>query len=120
MYRSFTQRILGGVCGGLAADFHINIWTLRLAFMILALVSQGTAALLYLALWWTMPQESPIEDRRRSIARLLWLIIVVAVFTGIWVGHLGGWLTAASGQNLFVPALLLATSAFFWLGQLRG
>ena len=64
MYRSFSDRVLGGVCGGLAAALHVNAWLIRLIFVVLTLVSLGAFAALYLLLWWIVPAESPTQRRR--------------------------------------------------------
>src|ERR1041384_5468885 len=63
MYRSFTDRVLGGVCGGLAAVFPINAWVFRAAFMVLSIVTSGAFAALYILLWWFVPQESLVGRR---------------------------------------------------------
>ncbi|WP_441245772.1 PspC domain-containing protein [Kitasatospora sp. McL0602] len=50
------NRIIAGVCAGLAARFGLSPWTVR----ILALVScllPGPQFLIYLALWLLLPQE---------------------------------------------------------------
>ena len=120
MYRSFPNRILGGVCGGLAVDFRINAWLLRVTFLIATVVSQGAAALMYLVLWWAMPQETLIGDRKRSGWRLLFVVAMIVFVTGIWLGHQTGSLAGPSGQNVFAPAILLIVSIVFLLRQVGG
>ena len=51
MYRSFTDRVLGGVCGGMGALLPLNPWWFRAIFLILGVITTGAFALLYLALW---------------------------------------------------------------------
>jgi phage shock protein PspC (stress-responsive transcriptional regulator) len=41
MYRSFTDRVFGGVCGGLAAILPINAWVFRAAFIVLSIMTVG-------------------------------------------------------------------------------
>lgn len=53
--RSATQRMLGGVCGGVAEYFEIDPNLVRVGAMIAAFVSAGTAVLIYLAMWMLMP-----------------------------------------------------------------
>src|SRR5690349_14165261 len=51
-----TDRILGGVCAGMAAGFHIDVLWVRLAFVILAFF-QGIGLFIYIVLWLVMPEE---------------------------------------------------------------
>lgn len=48
LYRSETDKMLGGVCGGLAAYFGIDSTLIRLAAAFLMLVSFGTVFLAYI------------------------------------------------------------------------
>jgi phage shock protein C len=52
-----SDRILGGVCSGLAEGFHVEAIWVRLAFVVLAFV-QGIGLVLYLALWILMPERT--------------------------------------------------------------
>lgn len=120
MYRSFTDRVLGGVCGGLGALLPVNSWWFRAAFVALALLTGGAFAALYLLLWWLLPQDSPLNRRRGSAWRLL-LVVALALATGAaWAAHVGGSLKSPTGQDIFWPGMLLALSAVFFLRQLRG
>ena len=56
LYRSRTDRMLGGVCGGLAAYFGVDPTLVRLVFALL-LVFGGSGFLLYLILWIVVPEE---------------------------------------------------------------
>ncbi|MBP2365460.1 PspC domain-containing protein [Pseudonocardia parietis] len=53
--RSTTDKMLGGVCGGLAVDLGIDVALLRIAVLALTLVTGGAAALVYLAAWVIAP-----------------------------------------------------------------
>ena len=56
LYRSKSDRMIAGVCGGLARRFSIpSIWV-RLAFVFIVLLG-GAGFLLYLILWIIMPEE---------------------------------------------------------------
>jgi len=119
MIRSFTDSVLGGVCGGLAARLGINAWWLRVGFVALALLTQGAFAVFYLILWWTTPQELPTERRTGGAGRLLLaLLLAIAIVAG-WVGRSQGWLEGPSGQDVFWPGLLLVTTFVFFLRQVR-
>ena len=54
--RSRTDRILGGVCAGLARYFDTDPLLIRLIFVIITL-AQGAGILLYLLLWVLVPEE---------------------------------------------------------------
>lgn len=54
-YRS-SNRILGGVCAGLAEGFHIDPLWVRVAFVVL-LFLQGVGLFLYVVLWLVMPER---------------------------------------------------------------
>ena len=56
LYRSRTNRTLGGVCGGLGDYFSIDPVLFRLAF-ILAVLLAGTGFLAYMILWLVVPEE---------------------------------------------------------------
>lgn len=59
--RSRTDRMIAGVAGGLAAYFGIDPLFVRLAFVVLTALN-GLGALLYLALWFIVPNESSIAN----------------------------------------------------------
>jgi phage shock protein PspC (stress-responsive transcriptional regulator) len=52
-----TDRILGGVCSGLAEGFHVEVLWVRLAFVVLAFIN-GVGLLLYVVLWVLMPERA--------------------------------------------------------------
>ncbi len=56
--RSLTERVFGGVCGGIAAYTGINALWLRSIFIIIAPTTQGFGILLYIVLWLTLPVET--------------------------------------------------------------
>jgi phage shock protein C len=53
--RSSTDKMFGGVCGGLARYFGVDSTLVRLVF-VLAVIS-GLSPLIYIILWVVMPQE---------------------------------------------------------------
>lgn len=55
--RSRSQRMLSGVCGGVAEYFDIDVNLVRVAAVVGAFISFGTVALIYLAAWMIMPSE---------------------------------------------------------------
>lgn len=53
--RSQNQKMLAGVCGGLADYFGVDANLVRLLTVIITVFTGGTAALVYLAAWMLMP-----------------------------------------------------------------
>lgn len=59
--RSNSDKMIAGVCGGLANYLGIDPVFVRLAFVLL-LFASGIGFMLYLILWVIMPAEGTIED----------------------------------------------------------
>jgi len=57
IYRSETDKMIGGVCGGLAEYFQIDSTITRLLLVALVLVG-GSGVLLYLIAWIIIPTRS--------------------------------------------------------------
>lgn len=60
--RSRSNRVLLGVCGGLADKFNINAWSLRLLFIMFSFFGMGLPTIIYLILAMIMP-----EDEKKSV-----------------------------------------------------
>lgn len=68
LYRSNTNRIFGGVCGGLAEYFHVDATLVRVLFITLAVMFSGVGLPLYLLLWLFVPRrDMPPADHDDSI-----------------------------------------------------
>ncbi len=57
LQRSRSNRRIAGVCGGLATFFSINPTLVRLIFVLLGLPGGAPGIVLYLILWFVMPEE---------------------------------------------------------------
>ena len=57
LYRSESDRMLGGVCGGLSDYLALDAVFIRL-FFVLLFFGHGTGMMLYLILWIIMPGQS--------------------------------------------------------------
>jgi phage shock protein PspC (stress-responsive transcriptional regulator) len=68
LYRSADQRMLLGVCGGLAEYFETDATLVRVIFLLLALVGGG-GVVLYAALAIIMPSEDKLDAHPREAAR---------------------------------------------------
>ncbi len=60
LYRSQKDRMIAGVCGGLAEVLDIDPTIVRLVFVLLALLG-GHGILLYLILWLIMPRADQVK-----------------------------------------------------------
>jgi phage shock protein C len=71
-----NDRILGGVCSGLAEGFHVETLWVRLAFVVLTFLN-GIGLLLYVILWVLMPErtgyrptgQGAVESMRNDVQR---------------------------------------------------
>lgn len=57
LYRSGRDKLLGGVCGGIADYINIDPVVIRILWVIGAFASFGTAILLYIILWIIIPRN---------------------------------------------------------------
>ena len=58
MKRSKTDRIIGGVCGGIGEEFGIEPWVVRLLWILLSFGSCGfPGGLIYILAWILIPEE---------------------------------------------------------------
>jgi signal transduction histidine kinase len=89
------QRVVAGVCGGIAASLRVDATLVRLVFAILTLAG-GAGILLYFALWvWT-------GGRRPVFA-----VLILAVATMALLGALGVSAGVVIGAGLLVAGLVL-------------
>ncbi|MFW6287534.1 MAG: PspC domain-containing protein, partial [bacterium] len=64
IYRSRKDRMLGGVCGGIADYFNIDTTIVRLAAVLL-LFAEGIGLILYIIAWIVIP-ERPISREKEN------------------------------------------------------
>jgi phage shock protein PspC (stress-responsive transcriptional regulator) len=63
LYRDPEEKVLSGVCGGLAAYFDMDPVIVRIIFVALAFVTTGAAVLAYLILWIAVPNAVTTAQR---------------------------------------------------------
>ncbi len=62
LYRSVSQKMLGGVCGGLAEYFDVDVSIVRLLFVGLTLVTAlFPMTFFYIIAWIVVPQQPPTQ-----------------------------------------------------------
>ena len=55
--RPLDDRIVAGVCSGVARYFNVDPVLVRVAFAVLAVITWGAALLAYPVMWFLMPEE---------------------------------------------------------------
>ncbi|AFK87155.1 MULTISPECIES: PspC domain-containing protein [Thermoanaerobacterium] len=128
LYRSRNQVILGGVCGGIAEYFDIDVTIVRLIWALIALVG-GSGVLLYIIAWIVVPEnpyqlknddyngenvnvdkehERPkISSNRKSSEVFGWILIALGLF--LLVRIFMPWFDL----RIFWPVLLIAFGLLF-------
>jgi phage shock protein PspC (stress-responsive transcriptional regulator) len=114
LLRSRSNRVIGGVCGGLGRYFNVDPILFRIGAIALALVG-GAGLLLYLAALVLIPSEDaaaaaqpPAEGRSRALT----IAVVVVVLLVAWPFLLGGGLIAVG--ILFPLAFLVGAGVLVW------
>ena len=85
LYKSQTNKIIAGVCGGLAEYFDVDSVIMRVLFVLLAFFG-GSGFVLYIACWIIMPknasaaegQNGPGESRVTNARKLFGIVLVGA------------------------------------------
>jgi phage shock protein C len=57
LHRSRRNRIVAGVCGGLAESLGVPAWIVRFIFLLLMLPGGVPGTLLYVVLWIALPER---------------------------------------------------------------
>lgn len=141
--RSRSDRVLGGVCAGLAHVFGTDPLLIRLVFIVMAL-AQGAGLLVYILLWILVPEEgvenppaggqlvrSGLEGVREDVRqaadgfragaphrRTAWLggllVVAGAYFLAINAGWLSWWNWSITG-----PLILIAVGLILVIRRFR-
>jgi phage shock protein C len=68
LYRSLTQKMMAGICGGLAEYFDIDVSIIRLIFIAIALASALIPMVIfYIIAWIVIPTQAaspPTEEKK--------------------------------------------------------
>jgi phage shock protein PspC (stress-responsive transcriptional regulator) len=67
-YRSRQNKMVAGICAGLAREFGISVTALRLAAVLFACAGFGSGIIAYVALWAIMPYD-PSETALPAVRR---------------------------------------------------
>jgi len=63
LYRSLNRKILGGVCGGLANYFDLDVSLVRLILVVIALITALLPMLIFYLIAWII---IPIEEAKKE------------------------------------------------------
>jgi phage shock protein PspC (stress-responsive transcriptional regulator) len=113
LLRSRSDRVIGGVCGGLGRYFNVDPILFRIGAVVLALVG-GAGVLAYLAALLLIPSDDSPAAVGDAPSRNRWLVIVgvVVLLCVTWPLLLGGGLLLAA---ILLPlAILVATGVLVW------
>jgi phage shock protein C len=58
LYRSRKERILGGVCGGIAEYLNTDPTIIRLIWILASIISLGAGVIGYLIAWIIIPEKN--------------------------------------------------------------
>ncbi len=111
LHRSATDRVVAGVCGGLAEYLEVDPSLVRLAFIVGTLWG-GLGLLVYVVMAIVLPVDAhiqPLTPYRQERSRNLAGGVLILLGAVLLVGNLGWapWLT----WNLFWPAVLVLVGA---------
>lgn len=108
--RSDTDRMIAGVCGGLAHYLNVDPVLVRLAFILL-FFARGIGFPLYLILWIIMPGESSVDEVEGDVIQKNISEVGETVYSG--VNRLGR--PGTIGVMLILLGAYFLISQFGWL-----
>ncbi len=101
--RSKSDRVIGGVLGGLAEYFNMDSTLLRLIYIFLCFVSIKGALLLYIILYIVIPEEKKETPSKKDNGRLLLGLTLIFLGAVLFLNELYHFLTYA----MLWPLLLI-------------
>ncbi|MCI2426739.1 PspC domain-containing protein [Candidatus Acetothermia bacterium] len=118
LYRSRSDAMLGGVCGGLGDYFDIDSNLIRLCFAVLTLIS-GVGLFLYLAAWLIVPpyEETTGKTMKETVHNAAEEIVEKAQRVGKEISTAVR-RSSSSNANVFLGIVLLLFGLVFLLHQL--
>jgi len=130
LMRSESERMIAGVCGGLAAYLEVDPVLVRLAFVVLFLAS-GLGLVIYAILWLIMPAPSrlqpairlmdesdptelPSSKESRGFSPAATVGVILILFGAFFLLSQSGWVNGA-----FWPILLIGAGLFYLIRRAR-
>lgn len=123
--RNLTDRVLGGVCGGLGTYVGVDPWWVRALFVVLGLFTAGTGVLIYLALWFILPVQTLADipasaDKVGRVSQPETVVLVgmgvIAMGVIILARNLG--ILSGTGGDAFLPLVVIGFGFVLLVKQL--
>jgi len=64
LYRSLSRKMLGGVCGGLAEYFDLDVSLVRLIFVGITLITAIVPMLIFYIIAWIIIPVEPVAEKK--------------------------------------------------------
>jgi phage shock protein C len=121
LYRSESNRIVAGVCGGLARYLNIDVTLVRLFFILLALAG-GSGVLLYIIMSIVMPSDGQVapgaittagSGNNQGAIVIGGALLVLGIFFLVQT-TIGAWIPWLGFRTLWPLLLILAGGAVLW------
>ena len=108
LYRSDTDKLIGGVCGGLGEYLGLDPLIMRIAFAVLAMIS-GIGLAVYILMWLFIPLAHTGSVTQDEVVRQN--VQEIQEQTKVW-GHkaretLGGTSSRKAGSNMLIAGAVL-------------
>lgn len=116
--RSGSDRVLGGVCGGLGRYLNVDPVLLRIAAVALAL-SGGVGVLAYLIAWIVIPEQAGPDEQPPRADRNQVAFVVGTVLVGIGVLLLAQRILPWLGAPILWPVVVVAIGVVVLLSARR-
>jgi phage shock protein C len=110
LYRSQSQKVLTGVCGGLAEYFNLDVTVIRLAFIILTVIG-GSGLLIYIIMSIVVPinPTSHPHSKIHSKLKRKKLLGLIAIGLGLIIltNNLMPEFWQLTSTQIFLPLLII-------------
>jgi phage shock protein C len=126
LYKSRSDKMLNGVCGGIAEYFQVDSTLVRLGFLFLIFLG-GLGLLLYVIAMLivpsnpSVPEASGVPPVTKRDAGKVWGIVLIAFGGMLFLGNVGfpfwGWWHIPWG--ILLPAILIGAGIWFLVGVKR-
>ncbi|UCE24567.1 MAG: PspC domain-containing protein [Candidatus Zixiibacteriota bacterium] len=123
LYRSTTNKVIAGVCGGLGEYFNLDPVFIRVIAVILALIPHGFGIVAYIIAWIIIPKPAPSEagvqaapakeKQLSSWNKYIPGLILIAIGLLLLLEDIWYWFR----WEYFWPLLLIAAGVFLILGR---
>lgn len=117
LYRSTSERVIAGVCGGLGEYFAVDPIWFRIGFVLLAL-GGGSGVLIYLLMWLIVPPQPEGYSPSSVRGSVSGAVIIGAVFVFVGTIALVNTIAPSLGQY-FWPVVLVVGGLALVMGGLN-